>query len=199
MKKIYLVENLGCANCAAKMEAQIQKLPGVADATITFATKQLRVAAANPDSLLPRMQEICASIEPEVKLVPRTRRAASFVTRTYLIDNLDCANCAAKMESRINDLPEVEEASITFATKQLRVTAADPDALVSEMLRICRTIEPDVTITPKESTCSGGVSDCTGNCPCEKIILRCQQKGYPVHWIWRAAVYRRRNPAPYGF
>ena len=151
MKKIYLVENLGCANCAAKMEAQIQKLPGVADATITFATRQLRVAAANPDSLLPRMQEICASIEPEVKLVPRTRRAASFVTRTYLIDNLDCANCAAKMESRINDLPEVEEASITFATKQLRVTAADPDALIPEILRICRTIEPDVTITPKES------------------------------------------------
>ena len=178
MKKIYLVENLGCANCAAKMEAQIQKLPGVADATITFATKQLRVAAANPDSLLSRMQEICASIEPEVKLLPRTRRAASFVTRTYLIDNLDCANCAAKMESRINDLPEVEEASITFATKQLRVTAADPDALVSEMLRICRTIEPDVTITPKESRVHAAEASQTapGTVPAKKSFFAANRK-----------------------
>ena len=178
VKKIYLVENLGCANCAAKMEAQIQKLPGVADATITFATKQLRVAAANPDSLLSRMQEICASIEPEVKLVPRTRRAASFVTRTYLIDNLDCANCAAKMESRINDLPEVEEASITFATKQLRVTAADPDALVSEMLRLCRTIEPDVTITPKESRVHAAEASQTapGTVPAKKSFFAANRK-----------------------
>lgn len=43
--RIYIVENLDCANCAAKIERKIQSLPGVEYASLTFATKQLRVAA----------------------------------------------------------------------------------------------------------------------------------------------------------
>lgn len=65
-KKVYILENLGCANCAAKMESKIRELPGVEYAAIVFATKQLRLAAENPDALLPQIQEICASIESEV-------------------------------------------------------------------------------------------------------------------------------------
>ncbi len=65
-----LVENLGCANCAAKMERRINELPEVNAATLTFATKQLRVAIAAEhagleDALVAKFQEICASIEPE--------------------------------------------------------------------------------------------------------------------------------------
>lgn len=41
-KRIYILNNLGCANCAAKMERQIRELSGVKMATITFATKQIR-------------------------------------------------------------------------------------------------------------------------------------------------------------
>lgn len=70
-KKVYILENLGCANCAAKMENKIKVLTGVESATITFATKQLRLAADNYDGLLPQIQSICASIEPEVKVVLR--------------------------------------------------------------------------------------------------------------------------------
>src|SRR5699024_6742232 len=60
-QKVYILEGLGCANCAAKMERQIRELPGVEMATITFATKQLRVAANHQEELLPRFREICAS------------------------------------------------------------------------------------------------------------------------------------------
>ena len=67
---IFLLENLGCAHCAAKMEEKINELPGVT-ATIVFATKQLRVTAKNPDKLLPELQKICTSIESEVKVVKR--------------------------------------------------------------------------------------------------------------------------------
>lgn len=70
-KRIYILDNLGCANCAAKMERQIRELPGVKMATITFATKQLAVAADDPDALLPEYRRICASIEPEVTVTPR--------------------------------------------------------------------------------------------------------------------------------
>ena len=65
-QKVYILENLGCANCAAKMERKIKELPEVEDAVITFATKQLKVASNHQEDLLPVLQEICASIESEV-------------------------------------------------------------------------------------------------------------------------------------
>ena len=69
--KIYLLENLGCAHCAAKMEEKIGELSGISEATITFATKQLRVTAEEPDSYLEEIRKICSSIESQVKVVPR--------------------------------------------------------------------------------------------------------------------------------
>ena len=71
------------------------------------------------------------------------------VQKVYIIENLDCANCAAKIEAKICALPEVEAASITFATKQLRVTADDPDALIGKLTAIARTVESEVTILPR--------------------------------------------------
>ncbi len=66
----------------------------------------------------------------------------------YRIENLDCANCAAKIERKFNDLPEVEEAVITFATGQLRLTAEDPDALIPRLVQLARTVEGEVEILP---------------------------------------------------
>ncbi len=70
VQKIYVLENLGCANCAAKMEAKIAALPGISSATITYATKQLRVTAKNPDQYLDQFQSICASVESQVTVHP---------------------------------------------------------------------------------------------------------------------------------
>ncbi len=69
-------------------------------------------------------------------------------TVTYRMEQLDCANCAAKIEQKFNAHPQVETAVITFTTRQLRITAPDPDALVAELEAIARTVEPDVRILP---------------------------------------------------
>ena len=69
--------------------------------------------------------------------------------KVYIIDHVDCANCAAKIEAKFNALPEVQEATITFATKQLRVTAENPDALLEKLTEIARTVETGATITPR--------------------------------------------------
>ena len=71
MKKTYEFENLGCAHCAGKMEEQISHLPGVEAVNLTFATKQLRVWSEDAKALLPQIQDICTSIEPDVKVVIR--------------------------------------------------------------------------------------------------------------------------------
>ena len=150
-KRVYILENLGCANCAAKMEKKIKELPGVKYATITYATKQLRLSAEDHQAVLPKIQEICASIESEVKVVPRSGALpGAFKTKTYILENLGCANCAAKMEKRISELDGVTDATITFATKQLRVTAKNPDRYLPEIRNICTSIESEVVVQEKE-------------------------------------------------
>ena len=69
--------------------------------------------------------------------------------KVYHIENLECANCAAKIEAKFNDLPEVESAIITFTTRQLRITAKDPDALIEKLTAIARTVESEVTFLPR--------------------------------------------------
>ena len=84
-------------------------------------------------------------------------------TKSYIIENLGCANCAAKMEAKFNAMPAVQEAVLTFATRQLRLTADDPDALIPELEKIARSIEGNVSIRPKESA---AVHSHHGHCGC---------------------------------
>ena len=70
--------------------------------------------------------------------------------KVYIIDNLDCANCAAKIEAKMNAHPQVKDAAITFSTRQLRLTAEDPDALIPELQELARTVESDAVIYPRD-------------------------------------------------
>lgn len=147
VKKVYILKNLGCANCAAKMEHRIKELPGVQYANISYVTKQLRLSAENHEAVLPAIREICTSIESAVEVVPREGKGPfNFKTKVYILENLGCANCAAKMERTINALPGVSEATITFATKQLKVTAQEHDNLLPELQKICAGIESEVIV-----------------------------------------------------
>ncbi len=153
---LYEIDNLDCAHCAAQIEEKIAAHPQVEAASITFATKQLRVTAKDPDALLPELLKIARKVEPDVVIRPREDRApAASVKKIYTIENLDCAHCAAQIEEKIAAHPQVEAASITFATKQLRVTAKDPDALLPELLKIAQKVEKDVQILPMEDRHSG--------------------------------------------
>ena len=70
--------------------------------------------------------------------------------KVYLIENLDCANCAAKIEAKFNAHKKVQEATITFSTRQLRLTADDPDSLIPELTDLARTVEHNVLILTRE-------------------------------------------------
>ena len=61
---VYVMKNIDCANCSAKIEKKIQELPEVDDCILTFATRQLRVYSSVGTKLLPKMQEIADKIEP---------------------------------------------------------------------------------------------------------------------------------------
>ena len=67
MKKTYRLKDLDCANCAAKMEAAIKKIPGVQDASISFMAQRLTLEAGEEDftSVLEQAQAACKRIEPD--------------------------------------------------------------------------------------------------------------------------------------
>jgi copper chaperone CopZ len=65
------MQNLDCANCAAKMEAGIKKLDGVNDATISFMTQRLTLDAddAKFDSILDKAAEVCRKVDRDCEIV----------------------------------------------------------------------------------------------------------------------------------
>ena len=69
--KIYILEDLGCANCAAKIEEQIRKLEGVNSASVNFLTQKLTLDAedARLESVLDEAERIIKKIEPDCVLV----------------------------------------------------------------------------------------------------------------------------------
>ena len=66
------------------------------------------------------------------------------------ITGLDCANCAAKVERKINEMKEVTEATIDFLNKKLIVTSDEenPHTLITSVQKVIDSIENGVTISP---------------------------------------------------
>ena len=144
-QKAYSI-NIHCANCAAKIERKINELSDVDNATISILTKQLTLTAKNPDELLPTIQKIADKIEPGTIISQLEENTSNYKEKIYLIENLDCANCGAKIEKKLNELPEIKSAQLTFATKKLKIVAQNPDVLLPQINKIANSIENGVKI-----------------------------------------------------
>ena len=71
--------------------------------------------------------------------------------KTFKMQDLDCAHCAAKMEAAIQKLPGVKSASISFMTQKITIEADDDkfDAVLQQAVKECKKVEPDCTILLK--------------------------------------------------
>lgn len=71
MKKTYKLENLECANCAAKMERNIKELEGVNDCSVSFISQKLTLDAQDDqfDKILKKAAKICRKIEPDCEVI----------------------------------------------------------------------------------------------------------------------------------
>ena len=70
MIKKFNMENVDCANCAAKMEEGIKKLDGVNDARVNFLTQKLVIDSdrENFDSLMKDVLKVCQKVDPDVEI-----------------------------------------------------------------------------------------------------------------------------------
>ena len=71
MKKKFKLQDLDCANCAAKMEDAIKKIPGVNDANVSYMMQKMTVDAEDDkfDAIMEEVVRVCAKVEPDCKIL----------------------------------------------------------------------------------------------------------------------------------
>ena len=68
--------------------------------------------------------------------------------KKFKLQDLDCANCAQKMEDAIKKIDGVNDASVSFMTQKMSIDADDErfDAIMDEVVKVCNKVEPDCVI-----------------------------------------------------
>ena len=71
--------------------------------------------------------------------------------KVFKLEDLDCAKCARKMEDGIKKIDGVTDASVNFLAQKLTLEADDDrfDAILKEVIKTCKKIEPDCTVIVK--------------------------------------------------
>lgn len=71
MKKKFKLQDLDCANCAAKMEESIKKIDGVNDAVVSFMTQKMTVDADDErfDEIMDEVVRVGAKVEPDCQIL----------------------------------------------------------------------------------------------------------------------------------
>ena len=148
IKIIYDFENIDCPNCAAKIESAIQKLEGIESANLSYTTKQLHVITKNPENLLKRIQETTDKIESGVIYSVHGEKKKTVPEKTvkiiYDFENIDCPNCAAKIESAIQKLDGIQSANLSYTTKQLHIITRHSENLLEQIQKATDSVESGV-------------------------------------------------------
>lgn len=150
MKKEFILENLGCANCATKMESSIQNLDEINSVNINFLNKRLIIECkdnTNIKDLTNKINKIVKSIESDVEL--KEVNNAKSVQKIFTLKDLECANCAAKMESSIAKIEGVNNVNVNFMNKILKLEINDvtrTSDIINNIKNIVVSIEPDVKV-----------------------------------------------------
>jgi Cu+-exporting ATPase len=121
------IEGMTCAACAARIEKQLNKLPGVS-AAVNFASERARVefdaAAVSPPQLVETIEKAGFKVPPQ--------------SLDLALSGMTCAACAARIETVLNKLPGVE-ATVNFASEKASIRyvpgQADAASLIAAVRR----------------------------------------------------------------
>ncbi|HVI42766.1 MAG TPA: heavy metal translocating P-type ATPase, partial [Anaerovoracaceae bacterium] len=149
LKKELILEGLDCANCAGKIEHEVNELIGV-KAYMNFMNKTLTLETETEidyESTLKQVKDIVHKHEPDVAV--KEKSANKGAKKVLILEGLGCANCAAKIETEVSNLEEVKFASVDFVSKKLTLET-DPSVSITELSEkienIVKKIEPDVKV-----------------------------------------------------
>ena len=141
------VEDIDCAACAAKIEHSISELKGISDVSLSYMNSSLvyRCAPADANRLEKEIVDTVKAEEPDAKVIlPEKKKQVDL-----LIEDIDCADCAAKVEKKISEIEGIEDVSLDFMNSHLHYTCDPGDAAVMEqkVREVTAKEEPDAKIS----------------------------------------------------
>ena len=158
LKKELIFEGLNCAHCSAKIENDINELHGV-EARMNFMTKTMVLeikAETAHDSILKQVKDIVHKHEPDV--VVNEKVVGSPTKCAYILEGLNCAHCASKIEAEVGVLEGVQSASLDFVSKKMTLETEPGrigSGLTQDIMGIVDRIEPKVKVVFEEKKQQG--------------------------------------------
>ena len=155
VKKEFILEGLGCAHCASKIEEKVNGLDGIHYANVNFMTKTLtlEIKEVNKvEDLIKSVTNVVTNIESKVKV--REKINDKILKKEILLEGLCCGNCAAKIERESNNIDGVTSAIVDFISTKLIMEIEDSSKqsdIIDEVKDIVKRIEPDVNVVVIDS------------------------------------------------
>ena len=69
MKKVFKLEGLNCAHCAAKIEEKVGKLEGVKSVMINFMTTKMTLESENMEEIVEKVKKLVNEVEPDINMI----------------------------------------------------------------------------------------------------------------------------------
>lgn len=153
VKRKLVLEGLDCANCAMKIEKGVGGLDGVLSCSVNFATKtmMLETEQNNEKHVITEAMQLVTKLEPHIKV--QEEQQSKVAKEVFVLEGLDCANCAMKIETKVKEMPSVSNATVDFVSKKLKIEVANKKELettVQDIKMIVHKLEPDVKVVREE-------------------------------------------------
>ena len=171
-KKSYewLLEGIDCASCAAKIERGVAKVAGVANSKVNYMTEILsfEVTEEKEHFVLYDVQQKVKKLESDVtlknkvdgrlieinpSLIKENNLKEDRKNYEWLLEGIDCANCADKVERGVAKVPGVTNSIVNFMTETLSfdVVGENKNDVLASVKQTIETLEPDVVLRKKKN------------------------------------------------
>lgn len=129
VKRKLVLEGLDCANCAMKIEKGVGELEGVSSCSVNFVTKMMTVETDQnkENNVIAEAKQLVTKLEPHIQVQEEQKTKSA--KEIFLLEGLDCANCAMKIETKVKEMPGVSAATVDFVSKKLKVEVVSKKSL----------------------------------------------------------------------
>lgn len=150
----FLLEGLNCAHCAEKINDKVSKLDYVENSNMNFVAKKLSVFMENESITEANVSKIAKIIHDKGNIIKSEKKDEidenKVIRVDFLLNNLNCAHCAEKINDKVAKLAYVENSNMNFVAKKLSVFAKAGDITkqhMSEIAKIIHETESGLTVS----------------------------------------------------
>lgn len=135
----YYVERMDCADCARTVQSALNRLPGVEAPRVNFTTQTLSLTLDEAQMPRERLEQTLRSLGYPPTLETAPGETLSLPLR-YFVNNMDCADCANKVQGVLTRLPGVSEPKVNFTTQTLSMTLDETRTSRAQLEQTLRSI-----------------------------------------------------------